>query len=46
MMMISFLVAIYYNVIIAWVILYMFESFRKEVPWKKCDNDWNTGLCR
>ena len=46
MMMISFLKCTYYNVIIAWVILYMFESFRKEVPWKKCDNDWNTGLCR
>lgn len=45
MIIVSLLVSIYYNMIIAWCLLYMFESFRKDVPWKKCDNDWNTKLC-
>ena len=45
MIIVSLLVSIYYNMIIAWCLLYMFESFRKDVPWKTCDNDWNTKLC-
>lgn len=45
MIVVSFLVAIYYNLIIAWCLLYMFESFRKDVPWKHCGNKWNTALC-
>lgn len=45
MIMVSFLVSIYYNLIIAWCLLYMFESFRKQVPWKHCGNKWNTPLC-
>lgn len=45
MIMVSFLVSIYYNLIIAWCLLYMFESFRKDVPWKNCGNNWNTPLC-
>ena len=46
MIMVSLLVSIYYNMIIAWCLLYMFESFRKDVPWRSCSNDWNTLLCR
>ncbi|XP_029190597.2 sodium- and chloride-dependent glycine transporter 2-like [Acropora millepora] len=45
MIMVSFLVSIYYNLIIAWCLLYLFESFRKDVPWKNCGNNWNTPLC-
>ncbi|XP_067036175.1 sodium- and chloride-dependent glycine transporter 1-like [Acropora muricata] len=45
MIMVSFLVSIYYNLIIAWCLLYLFESFRKDVPWKNCGNKWNTPLC-
>ena len=45
MLIISFLVAIYYNVIIAWCLYYLFESFRSEVPWKHCNNKWNTAKC-
>lgn len=45
MIMVSFLVSIYYNLIIAWCLLYLFESFRKDVPWKHCGNKWNTPLC-
>lgn len=46
MIMVSFLVSIYYNMIIAWCLLYMFQSFRKDVPWRTCDNTWNTPLCQ
>lgn len=23
----------------------MFQSFRSDVPWKSCDNNWNTKRC-
>ncbi|KAJ7379137.1 hypothetical protein OS493_017635 [Desmophyllum pertusum] len=45
MIIVSLLVSIYYNMIIAWCLLYMFESFRRDVPWKTCTNSWNTPLC-
>ena len=45
MIIVPFLVGTYYNVIMAWCILYLFESFRKDVPWKHCGNEWNTPLC-
>ena len=43
--MVSFLVSIYYNVIIAWVLFYMFASFRSDVPWRTCDPEWATKYC-
>ena len=45
MLIISFLVSIYYNTIIAWVLYYLFESFRADVPWRDCKNSWNTESC-
>ncbi|XP_059535670.1 sodium- and chloride-dependent neutral and basic amino acid transporter B(0+) isoform X2 [Myotis daubentonii] len=36
MVLISVSVTIYYNVIIAYSIYYMFASFRSELPWKNC----------
>lgn len=41
MLIISFLVCVYYNTIIAWVFYYLFESFRSDVPWRDCNNEWN-----
>jgi len=49
MVVVSGLVGIYYNVIIMYAIYYMFVSFvnlDSEVPWKGCDNPWNTPACR
>ena len=49
MVAISAMVSVYYNVIIMYAIYYMFVSFVNldgEVPWKGCDNPWNTNLCR
>ena len=44
-MMVSFLVSVYYNIIIAWCLYYLFLSFAKDVPWKTCGNWWNTHKC-
>ena len=41
----SFLVSIYYNVIIAWCLFYFFASFRRTLQWGECDNWWNTDRC-
>jgi len=38
MLMISFLVVIYYNLIIAWTIYYTFVGFTSELPWTYCGN--------
>ena len=39
------LVCIYYNVIIALALYYLFGSLRASLPWASCDNDWNTPTC-
>jgi hypothetical protein len=45
MMTISFVVAWYYNVVMAWVIYYFVHSFYPKIPWASCDNWWNTDQC-
>lgn len=45
MIAVAFLCTVYYNVIVAWVLYYMYASMRKEVPWKYCNNEWNTNRC-
>ncbi|XP_063970611.1 sodium- and chloride-dependent glycine transporter 1-like isoform X1 [Lytechinus pictus] len=46
MVMISGMVAIYYNIIMAWTALFFVRSFTSEVPWKSCNNTWNTDACQ
>ncbi|KAL1492928.1 hypothetical protein ABEB36_011092 [Hypothenemus hampei] len=36
---------IYYIVILAWAIFYFFMSIRSDVPWRTCNNYWNTKFC-
>lgn len=40
----SFMVGLYYNTIIAWVMWYFFNSFQEPLPWSECPlNDNRTG---
>ena len=42
---IDLFMAMFYNTVIAWAIYYLISSFRSEVPWKGCKNEWNTLCC-
>ncbi|XP_028317375.1 sodium-dependent neutral amino acid transporter B(0)AT1-like [Gouania willdenowi] len=44
-MMVSFLVGLYYNTLIAWILWYLFNSFQEPLPWTQCPlNENSTGL--
>ncbi|KAI5628641.1 sodium-dependent neutral amino acid transporter B(0)AT1-like [Silurus asotus] len=44
-MLVSCMVGIYYNTIIAWVMWYLFNSFQDPLPWSQCPiNENRTGL--
>uniref|UniRef100_A0A1B0BZS7 Transporter n=1 Tax=Glossina palpalis gambiensis TaxID=67801 RepID=A0A1B0BZS7_9MUSC len=36
---------VYYIVILAWAVFYFFMSMRSDVPWRSCNNSWNTENC-
>ena len=38
----SCFIGLYYNMIIAWTIYYMFASFTSHLPWEDCNNKHNT----
>ncbi|KAM6974335.1 sodium-dependent neutral amino acid transporter B(0)AT1-like [Tautogolabrus adspersus] len=44
-MLVSFLILLYYNTIIAWIMWYLFNSFQSPLPWSQCPlNDNGTGF--
>lgn len=44
-MLVSCMVGMYYNTIIAWVMWYFFNSFQSPLPWSQCPiNDNRTGI--
>ncbi|XP_041359744.1 sodium- and chloride-dependent glycine transporter 2-like isoform X3 [Gigantopelta aegis] len=45
MVMVSSLISMYYNMIIAWCIYYIIRSCSTMMPWMTCTNWWNTALC-
>uniref|UniRef100_A0A8C8GXF8 Transporter n=1 Tax=Oncorhynchus tshawytscha TaxID=74940 RepID=A0A8C8GXF8_ONCTS len=42
MLIISVLIAIYYNIIMCWTLYYLFASLKGSLPWANCKNEWNT----
>ncbi|XP_023719185.1 sodium- and chloride-dependent glycine transporter 1 [Cryptotermes secundus] len=44
MVIVSAIVMLYYNLIIAWTLFYMFASFNSVLPWQKCE-EWSTVHC-
>jgi len=47
MIIISFMVCIYYNVIIAYSLHFIFNTFTLgDLPWQGCDNPWNSQWCK
>ena len=46
MIIVSALISLYYNVIIAVCIYYFFASMRSTLLWTSCDPEWASCLCR
>jgi hypothetical protein len=44
-LIVSALIAFYYNVIISYSLFYLVMSFRAKLPWSSCNNEWNTPDC-
>ncbi|KAG8186249.1 hypothetical protein JTE90_004226 [Oedothorax gibbosus] len=42
MVIVSGTVMLYYNMIIAWTIFYMFVSWSSQLPWEHCAPEWST----
>ncbi|XP_078602404.1 sodium-dependent proline transporter-like isoform X2 [Branchiostoma floridae x Branchiostoma japonicum] len=45
MCIISAWTCIYYNMIIAWALYYLFASFTSVLPWHHCGHWWNSDAC-
>ncbi|KAG8435904.1 hypothetical protein GDO86_007121 [Hymenochirus boettgeri] len=39
------LLNVYYIVILAWGVYYLFQSFQSQLPWALCHQPWNTETC-
>ncbi|TEA40376.1 hypothetical protein DBR06_SOUSAS23610004, partial [Sousa chinensis] len=39
------LLNIYYIIVLAWALFYLFSSFTIDLPWGSCRHDWNTEHC-
>ncbi|XP_061743031.1 sodium- and chloride-dependent glycine transporter 2 isoform X1 [Nerophis ophidion] len=46
MLIVSVLIAIYYNIIMCWTLYYLFASLKGSLPWAHCRNAWNTVECK
>ncbi|XP_058511991.1 sodium- and chloride-dependent GABA transporter 2 isoform X3 [Ochotona princeps] len=43
--MIVILLNIYYIIVLAWALFYLFSSFTVDLPWGSCHHEWNTEHC-
>ncbi|OWF55165.1 Sodium- and chloride-dependent glycine transporter 2 [Mizuhopecten yessoensis] len=39
------IISSYYTIIIAWTLFYLGNSFLSPLPWRTCNNRWNTDKC-
>ncbi|XP_067009257.2 sodium- and chloride-dependent GABA transporter 2 [Anabrus simplex] len=44
-LVVIYLITIYYHVITAWTLFYIFHSFTSELGWASCDYDFSTPYC-
>ena len=44
--MVSWIIGVYYQVIIAICLFFLFKSMTSTLPWTDCNNPWNTPACR
>lgn len=42
---INLICTVYYNIIIAYPVVFIAKSFAKTLPWMHCNNEWNTPYC-
>lgn len=42
----AFWLNIYYIVVLAWAMYYFYQSISSDVPWRGCQNEWNSPRCR
>ncbi|KAF5296090.1 hypothetical protein FQA39_LY02724 [Lamprigera yunnana] len=42
---VNLICTMYYNVIIAYPILFLTNCFQAKLPWSDCDNEWNSPAC-
>jgi len=40
MVFVSAMTSMYYNMVLAWSIYYLFASFTSELPWTNCNKDY------
>ncbi|XP_074657133.1 sodium- and chloride-dependent glycine transporter 1-like [Tubulanus polymorphus] len=45
MVIVTFSICLYYNVIVAYCLYYLFASMTSVLPWSTCDNEWNSEYC-
>uniref|UniRef100_A0A131XBQ1 Transporter n=1 Tax=Hyalomma excavatum TaxID=257692 RepID=A0A131XBQ1_9ACAR len=45
-MVMVFFSNVYYIIVVAWIMFYLFASFTSNLPWQECGNYWNTEHCR
>ncbi|CAG0901693.1 unnamed protein product [Cyprideis torosa] len=45
MLIVTILTGLYYNMIIAWTVFYLFASFTSDLPWRTCSGDWAGENC-
>ncbi|KAL1417136.1 hypothetical protein MTO96_027189 [Rhipicephalus appendiculatus] len=45
-MVMVFFSNVYYIIVVAWIMFYLFASFTSNLPWQECGNYWNTERCR